>query len=316
LRTLAYSSGHGHHLRVSPEFGSFEPPTRSGSSMSRPGSHAQFMAPTRQPGWVRPVSWKLDAMQSAPPPRPALPDLDLLRSRRKQEPVWFEVIAELLGVPARDRHQFKAWADALLDQDMDSNDKASVEHTRAQVGQFHEYLAEHVARRHRRPGDDLLSRLVCAEVDGARLEDSEIIGFGSLLLLAGHITTKLLLGNVLLCLDEHPEAQSRVRATPALIPCAIEEALRYRSPVPFTLPVTTRDVRIADVQIGCGEKVLVSLASANHDERRFPDPNAFVEDRHSNRTSPLAAAFISVWARRWPAWRRALFWRSFCGATR
>jgi cytochrome P450 len=215
--------------------------------------------------------------------------LDRLGSRRRFElvsnlayPLPVSVIAELLGVPPSDRRQFKAWADALLDQERDPGDTAAVEQARSQIRNFHDYLGRHVARRRARPRQDLLSDLVLAEVDGARLEDDEIIGFATLLLLAGHITTTLLLGNLLLCLDEHPRLQPLLRRSPELVPSAIEEALRYRSPVPFTARVTTREVTLGNVSLPPQQQVFVSLISANHDERRFPDPEAFVVDRHPN----------------------------------
>jgi cytochrome P450 len=198
-------------------------------------------------------------------------------------PLPVTVIAELLGVPAADRARFKEWADALLDEgSSDPRDVAAMAAARAQVRHFHDYLREHVGERRLQPRSDLLSNLVAAEIAGQRLSDDEIVGFATILLLAGHITTTLLLGNVMLSLDEHPAAQAALRADPTAIPTAIEEALRFRSPVPMTARVTTTEVRLADQLIGPKQLVYLSLFSANHDERRFNRPDEFLIDRHPN----------------------------------
>src|SRR5262245_12305491 len=198
-------------------------------------------------------------------------------------PLPVTVIAELLGVPAADRPRFKVWADALLaHENMDPRDTEELDKVTAELRKFHDYLREHVERRRASPSADLLTELVAAEIDGQRLTDQEIVGVATVLLLAGHITTTLLLGNALLCLDEHPEAQDALRADPASIPRAVEEVLRYRSPVTHTTRVTATEVRIGDTVIGPGELVAAWLLSANHDERQFEPPDEFVVDRHPN----------------------------------
>jgi cytochrome P450 len=129
------------------------------------------------------------------------------------------VIAELLGVPAADRSRFKTWADALLAQsNADPTDKEAIEAAAVHLRKFHDYLREHVSQRRSEPREDLLSGLVAAQIEGKRLSDQEIVGFATTLLLAGHITTTALLGNTILCLDEHPQAQDALRANPAAIP--------------------------------------------------------------------------------------------------
>jgi cytochrome P450 len=198
-------------------------------------------------------------------------------------PLPVTVIAELLGVPAADRALFKEWADALLDQgNRDLRNESAIAAARAQVRHFHDYLREHVGQRRARPRSDLLSNLVAAEIDGERLSDDEIVGFATILLIAGHITTTLLLGNTILSLDEHPAAQNALRTNPTAIPTAIEEALRFRSPVPMTARVTTTEVQLADQRISPKQLIYPSLLSANHDERRFDRPDDFLIDRHPN----------------------------------
>jgi cytochrome P450 len=193
------------------------------------------------------------------------------------------VIAELLGVPITDRSRFKTWADALLAQDtIDPHDTAAIEQAAAQLRRFHDYLREHVAQRRAQPRQDLLTDLVAAEVDGQRLSDQEIVGFATILLLSGHITTTILLGNTIRCLDEHPHAQDALRADPAAIPAAIEEVLRYRSPVALTARVTTTAAQIGQQEIAPREMVNLWLLSANHDERQFEHPDDFVVERQPN----------------------------------
>jgi cytochrome P450 len=100
------------------------------------------------------------------------------------------------------------------------------------------YMLELIRRRPQQPADDLLSKLATAEVDSARLADEEIVGFVVMLLLAGHVTTTGLLCNVVLSFDRHPEAAAAVRADRGLLPAAIEEVLRFRSPFPRLARVT------------------------------------------------------------------------------
>jgi cytochrome P450 len=193
------------------------------------------------------------------------------------------VIAELLGVPATDRSRFKDWADALLAQsNADPTDKEAIEAAAVHLRKFHDYLREHLSRRRTELREDLLSGLIAAEIEVKRLSDQEIVGFATTLLLAGHITTTALLGNTILCLDEHPQAQAALRANPAAIPGAIEEVLRYRSPVVQTGRVTTTEVRLGGQVIAPQQMLMVQLHSANHDERQFENPNEFLIDRNPN----------------------------------
>jgi cytochrome P450 len=193
------------------------------------------------------------------------------------------VIAEMLGVPSADRPLFKTWADALLSQEgTDPNDQAAIAQSARELGRFHEYLREHVAERRRRPRADLLGDLVAAEIDGQRLADQEIIGFATILLLAGHITTTVLLGNSIRCLDEHPEAENALRADPDAIPAAIEEVIRYTTPFAQATRVTTTETRLGGQVIPPRQVVSVWLAAANRDERQFERADAFVVDRAPN----------------------------------
>lgn len=202
-------------------------------------------------------------------------------------PLPVTVIAEMLGVPAEDRPRFKEWADALLARDSAdaADDRAARERAKQDLKRFSDYLQQHVTdrrARRQRGGQDLLSDLVAAEIDGERLDDQEIVGFATVLLIAGHITTTALLGNAIRCFDEHPEAQATLRADPDAMPVAIEEVLRYRSPFALTARVTATEVRLGDQAIPPKQMVGVWLLSANRDERQFPAPDAFRIDRQPN----------------------------------
>ena len=193
------------------------------------------------------------------------------------------VIAEMLGVPAEDRAKFREWADALLTRDSsDPFDTSQLEKAKAQLNHFYDYLRDHVARRRVEPRSDVLTDLVAAEIDGERLADSEIVGFATVLLLAGHITTTALLGNAIRCLDEHPEAQAALRADQAAIPLAIEEVLRYRSPFALLGRATTTEVQVGGKTIPPRQLVMAWILSANHDERQFENPDDFIMDRQPN----------------------------------
>jgi len=208
-------------------------------------------------------------------------DFDLATTLAHPMPVT--VIAELLGLPASDRAFFAACADNLLGIHTDDpNDPALMERFQAAMGELTSYLATFVAARRAAPADDLISALVTAEVDGAQLTDHEATNFCTLLLSAGHITSTLLLGNALLSFDSDPSVWSRLRAEPALIPAAVEEALRHRSPFAQTVRVTTTDTDIAGVKVAENSYVMPWIVSANRDPRVFADPDRFDLDRTPN----------------------------------
>jgi cytochrome P450 len=200
------------------------------------------------------------------------------------------VIADLLGLPASDRPLFRRWADNLLERSDAGPDESlsqllseeAVARFAPAMREMNGYLLKHIRSRRASPADDLTSALVRAEVDGVGLSDEEIIGFVGLLLIAGHITTTATLGNTVLCFDEHPDAAAAVRADPALLPVAIEEALRLRTPFPRLARRTTADTALGDADIRAGALVVAWLAGANRDERVFPDPDRFDVHRSPN----------------------------------
>ncbi|AXB42131.1 cytochrome P450 [Amycolatopsis albispora] len=199
------------------------------------------------------------------------------------------VIAELLGVPAEDRNLFKDWVDKMLERsgqfslnDSPEERDKMMEAAMEQLDQLIAYLGEHAAERRRQPREDLLTKLVEAEVDGVRLTDREVVNFANVLLIAGHITTTMLLGNTVLCLDEYPDQKAKVLADRELVPGAIEESLRFLSPFATTARVTNTDVELGNTVIEADQMVLVWLAAANRDPEHFTDPGVFDVTREPN----------------------------------
>ncbi|MGH8929694.1 MAG: cytochrome P450 [Egibacteraceae bacterium] len=193
------------------------------------------------------------------------------------------VIAELLGLPTSDRALFRAWADELFEMDAeDPNDPDLMPKVEAAMADMRAYLLQACLDRRARPREDLISKLATAEVDGEQLTDNEVVGFSTLLLLAGHITTTALLGNTVLCLDEQPAALAELRADRSLVPGALEEVLRYRSPFPQLGRVTMREAELSGTVVPPDVFVAPWVLSANRDERAFADPDRFDIHRVSN----------------------------------
>jgi cytochrome P450 len=201
-------------------------------------------------------------------------------------PLPVMVIAELLGAPVADWPRFKRWADVIMgivftlkggpeaDRAIDA---FIVVHDEMQA-----YLAGLVEERRIRPTDDVLTRLVEAEVDGERLTADELLGFFQLLLLAGHETTTNLINNAMLCLVGAPDATAALRADPERIPRAIEEVLRHRSPVQAMFRVARHDVDLRGERVGAGSLVLAMIGAANRDPAVFADPDRFDPARDPN----------------------------------
>ncbi|HEY6424775.1 MAG TPA: cytochrome P450 [Pseudonocardiaceae bacterium] len=186
------------------------------------------------------------------------------------------VIAELLGLPAEDRGLFRTWADGLFSMQVDDpRDPNLGPKIAAAMSEITTYLTEHCRNRRADPREDLISALVTAEVEGRRLDDEEAANFSMLLLLAGHITTTVLLGNAVRTFDEHAGVWDELRADPGLIPGAIEEVLRYRSPFTQVARATLRPAEVGEVTIPADALVAPSLFSANRDPRAHAEPDRF-----------------------------------------
>lgn len=185
------------------------------------------------------------------------------------------VIAELLGVPTADQAQFKHWSDNIVSTDQELATQSFRE--------LREYLKQVTNQRRQEPREDMISELLAAQVEGKHLTEGELLSFYTLLLVAGNETTTNLIGNAFLCFDEHPEVIEQLRAQPELLPGAIEEVLRYRSPVQRLIRIAGADVTIGGQTIKEGELVSPWVGSANRDEAQFPQPDVFDIRRTPNR---------------------------------
>ena len=197
------------------------------------------------------------------------------------------VIAELLGVPAEDRAQFRAWsadlaaAGGLVRMAADGAERLS--RARAGGAALNAYFRDIIRERRRAPRDDLVSRLTGVQSAEGTLSEEELVDTCALLLFAGHETTTNLIGNGMLALLRHPDELSRLRADPSLIGSAVEELLRYDSPVQMRVRVARETVEIGGRRIAKGQRVLILVGAANRDPARFPDPDRLDIARPDNR---------------------------------
>ena len=165
-------------------------------------------------------------------------------------PLPIQVISELLGVDESRRDDFRHWTNTLLD--------ASDDESRAEAGtEMAAYLVELLAAKRQQPADDLLTALIEVSEEEDRLSETELISMVFLLLVAGHETTVNLIGNGTLALLRHPDQLAHLRDDPALIPNAVEELLRYDSPVQLTSRVVARDTEVRGRPVSGGEEILV-----------------------------------------------------------
>jgi cytochrome P450 len=191
-------------------------------------------------------------------------------------PLPIRVICLLLGIPDRDRDKFAAWTQPFVTQ----ADPDDVQRAAAATA---EYLTGLITDKRAQPGDDVVSRLVRAADDGDTLGPDELLAMLFLLILAGFETTVNLIGNGVLALIRTPAQQELLRIDPGLLPGAVEEFLRFDSPLNTTTNrFTLEPVTVGDVQIPAGEFVYIALLAANHDDTRFADPDRLDVTRTDN----------------------------------
>jgi len=183
------------------------------------------------------------------------------------------VIARIVGVPIEDHARFQAWAVDISAGPLDP--AKGIEASEA----MREYLAPIVEHRRRHPGDDLISDIVTAEIDGRRLDDEHVYGFLRLLMPAGAETTYRALGIALFALLRHPAVMDRVRADRRAIGPLVEETLRWDSPAPLASRVATTDTSVGGCPIAAGTRVMLSMGSANRDEAVYPRPDEWDPER-------------------------------------
>jgi hypothetical protein len=184
-----------------------------------------------------------------------------------------DVVSELLGVPPDDRDNLRHWADMVLHRDEGSAEIPVV--ARQATGQLLTYFRELVAQRKQRRDADLASALLDAEIDGARLEDRDVIAFLFLMIIAGNETTTKLIGNALFWLWKNPHERERVRRDPSLVPNWIEETLRYDSSTQMLARTVTRDLELHGQRLHAGDRLLLLVGSANRDEDVFTNADVF-----------------------------------------
>jgi cytochrome P450 len=194
-------------------------------------------------------------------------------------PLPIAVICHLLGVPAEDQGRFRAWGQEIASAlDPQSASTAEGQSRSAELA-LTAYIRELVRKHRADPDDSLLSALVAAEDQGDRLTLEELVSTALLLLVAGFETTVNLIGNGTVALLGQPEHWERLRAEPALLPAAVEELLRYDSPVQMTSRIATEDVDIGGTVIPKGVPVIVAIGGANRDPDVFEQPDRLIIDR-------------------------------------
>jgi cytochrome P450 len=194
-------------------------------------------------------------------------DAELVRELTYRYPV--QVIGEILGLPREDHEQFHRWAGAIIS--VAARPKEGI-HASQELRAYLERLLEH---RRSVPRDDLISELAATELDGERLGDEEIFSFLRLLLPAGAETTYRATGNLLFGLLADHRQLDAIRADRSSLPNAVEEAIRWEPPLLITSRVARRDTEIAGTEIPSGAQVIPNIGSANRDERRWDDAEAY-----------------------------------------
>jgi cytochrome P450 len=209
-------------------------------------------------------------------------DVDLVEAVASPVPVL--VIAELLGIGDGDRRDFQRWSDAAIEVSDFPTEENIVE-----VTELSRFLAEHVRAAKADPRDDLLGLLVSAEVGGAPLTDAQVLMFCLTLLVAGNETTRSLISGGALALAEHPDQRATLAADPSLLPGAVEECLRWVTPIQAFCRTATRATEVGGVPIPEGGELVLLYASGNRDEGAFgPTADRFDITRPS---TPAHVAF-------------------------
>ncbi len=198
-------------------------------------------------------------------------------------PLPITVIGEILGIPDEDRTRFREWSGMIIEGANAFEDTANRPNRAPVLEVFVAYLRDLFALRRTAPGDDLISGLLQTEIDGQSLDEAELYSMVFLLLIAGHETTVNLITNGTLALLTHPDQFKALQTNPDLLKSAVEEFLRYESPVEWaTFRWTSEPVELNGQTIPQGEMVLISLSSANRDPNVFADPDALDLTREKN----------------------------------
>jgi cytochrome P450 len=193
-------------------------------------------------------------------------------------PMSVGTLGEFMGLPRADQPKWAGWVHRMLEGSI--HDPAE---QRRALAEFEAYLGELIEERKRERHQDFLSVLLDSEIDGNRLTDDEIRGFGILMLMAGHETTASAMGVTLHLLAQHPDLRRRLAAEPELIPSAVNEFLRLASPIQLLCRNAARDVELHGRRVPEGDVVAIAFGSANRDPAVFEEPERCVLDRKPNR---------------------------------
>jgi cytochrome P450 family 142 subfamily A polypeptide 1 len=195
-------------------------------------------------------------------------------------PLPMIVIGDMLGVAAADRDDLLRWSHGMLASL--TGEPEALDVAAAAFGEYVEYARRMIADRRTQPSEDLFSVLVHAELDGDRLDDDEIVFESLLLLIGGDETTRQVTAGGMEQLLQHPEQRQRLLAEPQLVPAAVEEMLRWVSPIKNMARTVTVDVELGGVTLGAGAKAVLLYESANFDDRHFTEPEHFDIERAPN----------------------------------
>jgi cytochrome P450 len=197
-------------------------------------------------------------------------------------PLPVRIIARILGIPGDRYETFKRWSDTLIELASMPPNTQLAESARTNLTEMRAYFAEEIERRRRHPGSDLMSSLVSAHEDTEMLSAGELMQFLVILLIAGNETTTNLIGNGMLALQNHRDQMKLLRRDPALLPRAIEEMLRYDSPVQSVFRSAKEDVEIGGTSVEKGSGIFLMIGSANRDSAKFTNPDVFDVARQEN----------------------------------
>ena len=199
-------------------------------------------------------------------------------------PLPISIIAHILGVPLPDHHFFQEWADAILAfQGVNKPSEADITRAQDAIVQLRPYIRRMIEERRRQPREDLMSKFVAAEAEGGRITEPELISTCSTLFVAGQETTLSLIASAIYTLLAHPAQLALLRENPDLLASAIEETLRYESPVSRQPRIVKNDIELRGKKLKKGDVVFQMINGGNRDPELFPDPEKFDIRRQNNR---------------------------------
>jgi cytochrome P450 len=208
--------------------------------------------------------------------------MDVIRDLAVTLPIT--VLSEIMGIPGPNKMLLKSWADALLAfQGVNNPSEQILQSAQQTLVEIRQYLAQLIREKRKKPGNDLISQLTLAESEGDKLSEAELINTSITLLVAGHETSTSLIGNGLYALLHHEDQWRLLQSDNSLLPSAIEEILRYESPVSRQPRLMKSDIALAGKTLCRGQMVFQMLNAANRDPIYFPNPDKFDIRRKKNR---------------------------------